>query len=350
MCVLNVRVWNPNIPPNGDWTTGNGYNGVFELDEIVSPYQFRYKLTADPAVVPGDPNTNCEWASIGVYFQAIAADGGSAAVIEDNFVRQVARAVYHDTYSSKDLTVRNNVFTEVRNGVRIAMGGRNEAKVGSTLTHDGVIATFTTVLDHGLAAKDAVIIENTTYPEYNNLPPRPLAWEVKSVPDSKRFTYEMLSGPAGNEPSPPVFTFRTLWQEKRLVIENNVIELVAAIRWWGQAIGLFLTGGQYAAPYVFGQVVIRGNIIRHPVGVADGPGIYATQGIVLRSAEKAIIENNVIDVESSYPITWARVGAMRLFHNQAFNGTLLDGYSEDGARWWRDAAKDVEDGFILALI
>ena len=345
VCVLNVRVWDPSIQ---NWTTTNAYNGVFELTETGTPYEFKYSLGSDPGT------TNCEWASIGVYFQGITADGGSAAVIEDNFVRQVARAVYHDTYNSKDLTVRNNVFTEVRNGVRMAMGGRNVAKPGAALTHVGKIATFTTVLDHGLAPGDAVIVENTTYPEYNNLttppPPRPPAWELKSVLDSRRFTYEMLGTPAGNEPSPPTFTFRTLWREKRLLIENNVIEVVGAIRWWGQAIGVFLTGGPEGAPYVYREVVVRGNIIRHPVGVADAPGTPATQGIVLRSADKAIIENNVIDVESAYPITWGGTGAMRLFHNQASNGRLLDGYSEATTKWWRDAAKDVEDAFILALI
>jgi hypothetical protein len=84
---------------------------------------------------------------------------------------------------------------------------------------------------------------------------------------------------AGSEPSSPAFTFQTLWQEKRLARENNVI-----------------------------------------------------------------------DLESAYPITWGGTGTMRLFHNQASNGRLLDGYSEAAARWWGDAAKDVEDAFILALI
>jgi hypothetical protein len=84
--------------------------------------------------------------------------------------------------------------------------------------------------------------------------------------------------------------------------------------------------------------------------VADAPGIPATRGIVLKSAEKAIIDNNIIDVERVHPIEWEQVGNMRLFNNRTSDGKLVDGYNEVTFEWRRDAAKDVEDALVLALI
>ena len=91
-------------------------------------------------------------------FRIFAGDGGTAAVIENNFARQVRMGVFHDFWSSKDLIVRNNYFTDVFAGVQQNMSGSNVPKLGQTLTHNVKIATFTTVNNHGLVSGDAVII------------------------------------------------------------------------------------------------------------------------------------------------------------------------------------------------
>jgi hypothetical protein len=351
--VVNVRVWDPRLPIP-DWTTANSYNGVFELAEVPNAYQFQYKLAVDPTIDPDYLETNCGWAYTGVSFQAYSADGGTGAVIEGNFARQVGKGVFHDTYSSKDLTVRNNIFTDVGMGVQEAMGLVNTAKGGKSLTvpHLGVTATFTVKDEpyghpHGLAKGDAVLIESAQPPGFNG------AWTIKSVPDDRSFTYDLPEYPGQDSATGP-FTFQTLWQERHLVIENNVIELKAAIKWWGEPTGLYLVGGEFVSPYVFRQLVVRENIIRHPVGVADPPGIPASRGIIVVSAENAIIENNVIDVEGQYPnyrpIVWRSIGKMRLFNNRTSDGQLLDGYNDVTSQWWRDAAKDIEDSLVLALV
>jgi hypothetical protein len=95
---------------------------------------------------------------------------------------------------------------------------------------------------------------------------------------------------------------------------------------------------------------IDGWVAKRTDAVAAPPSIPASRGIILISAEKAIVENNVIDLESAHPILWRRVGAIHLFANRTSDGKLLDGYNDLTSQWWRDAAKDVEDSLILAMI
>lgn len=101
--------------------------------------------------------------------------------------------------------------------------------------------------------------------------------------------------------------------------------------------------------YVFRQVVARDNVIRHPVGVADPPGLQLSRGFVVVSVEKALIESNVIDLEAPNQILWRHIGSMRLFNNHTSGGKLVDGYDDTGTIPMSDRARDVEDAWLLAF-
>ena len=320
------------------------FNGAFEI-ESVDPAN--NKLTYIMGSDPGSDATGDIF--IGVTFQAYSADGGTAAVIENNYARQVRAAVFHDTYSTKDVIVRNNYFTDVFAGVQHNMGNANTPKFGQSLTRSGAIATFTTVNDHALAAGDAVIIAGADQLQYNSPPDG--AFAIKSAgPDPKVFTYDLLD--PDNLPATPAtgpFTFRTLWQVRRLVVENNVMELAAAVDNYGTPEGVYLDGGVYNGPYVFRQVVIRGNVMRHIEGVSDPSGYRYSQGVVFVGCENIIIEDNVIDLDNPYQLQWRNCKNVRLFNNQTPSGKLLDALNDVTFQYLSDGARVVEDALTLGF-
>src|SRR5947199_5084582 len=89
------------------------YNGSFKVedDSPWDPKKLKY-------IVGSDPSTPTANGFIGVAFQGITNDGGgTAAVVEGNRIFNTRiGGPYHDTFSSKDLIVRNNYYRSVVTG------------------------------------------------------------------------------------------------------------------------------------------------------------------------------------------------------------------------------------------
>ncbi|HEY9171492.1 MAG TPA: hypothetical protein VI136_04325 [Verrucomicrobiae bacterium] len=144
------------------------YQGMFTVTEVPSATQFRYILSSNP----GDPPSSGYIGYIGVKFQALTADGGTAAVIEGNQVRNCVEAVYHDSWSTKELIIRNNHFRAVVIGVHESGMGAAILRTLLSLTYafeNGVyVATAETAYqNHGLAVGDGVRVAEADRPEYN---------------------------------------------------------------------------------------------------------------------------------------------------------------------------------------
>src|SRR5712671_3694389 len=82
----------------------------------------------------------------------------------------------------------------------------------------------------GFLFGQAVTIAGANLSAYNG------TFSIASVPSPSSFNYAMAS-PPGSDAS-GAFTFGALWQQSRLVIENNIIELV---------LRLYPPGGGYAS-------------------------------------------------------------------------------------------------------
>jgi hypothetical protein len=218
-----------------------------------------------------------------------------------------------------------------------------------SIIHDWVIcdtgstANFITSLPHGFSVGQAVQILDASPSPYNGI------FVITSVPSPTRFTYLMTSDP-GSDASGS-FTFAALWQVGRLVIENNIIELVLNPAPYGQgyASGILVDGGSPVSPYVFGQAVIRGNLIRNVDGAFEPLGTAI--GIRLSSCLGAILENNIISLNSSsqippYNISHSACGSAKYFNNQTPNGKLIQGYNAATAQSVNELTTDAE----LALL
>jgi hypothetical protein len=144
-------------------------------------------------------------------------------------------------------------------------------QVATPLTANGLTASFNTIGPHalsvgqGVVVADAVDVPLQLQQLYNGTFP------VASVPSATSFTYQMPGTPTNNASQTP--DFGALYQVGRLLIENNVIELVPNIihNGYGAPEGVRLGGANFGSVFVFDQVVVRNNIIRHVDDVADPP-------------------------------------------------------------------------------
>jgi hypothetical protein len=203
------------------------------------------------------------------------------------------------------------------------------------------VALATTTYEHGLSVDEAVFISKGSHAFYNG------RFRVSTVPTTTSFEYVMSGDPGADSTSG---YFGRLWQVGNLVIENNVIELRTTWSpYTGAAAptGIALQGQGYVSPYVFRQAVIRGNVIRHFLDASDPseePG-----GIALDSCEKAIVEDNTIQLDNPNPIVHLNSGEVRYFNNQTPSGAAIRGYNVVKSSREDELETKIEDALVLAL-
>lgn len=243
------------------------------------------------------------------------------------------------------------------NGIRAQRGLVSLTKEEQPpLGSDKWIATARSVFDgyfhHDLRVGEIVWIsfagdDKTIYPKsgwYNG--------PVKIIPlgsdpnlDPKRdFKFELPGNPESDSTSRPNHFapgyFGRMWQIRRLLIENNVIELAERKLLpgasWNRAIAISIYGTTLrlvhpTTPAVtlsqrrFPQVLVRRNVIRHRDNGSDPNSNLGSQarGIEVWHAEDVVLENNLITVDRIYPIDLITCTRVAAFKNQTSAGTLL---------------------------
>ena len=125
-----------------------------------------------------------------------------------------------------------------------------------------------------------------------------------------------------------------LWQVGRVIIENNIIELIVSIidssfgNWGWEApvgINLYDNVGSHGALYVFQQSVIRENSIRHVDDASDSSAVPLA--VYLDSCLNAIVESNTIKLDAARPLRHYVAGTVKYFNNQTPSGKLIQGAS-----------------------
>lgn len=135
--------------------------------------------------------------------------------------------------------------------------------------------------------------------------------------------------------------FGRMWQPKRLLIENNVIEVAERklhpVGPWNRPAGIFIYGStlqfvHQTSPSItltqrrFPQVIIRGNVIRHRDNGSDpNPAHIDVQarGIEIQHARDVLIEHNTITLDRQYPIDLVTCDIVSTFKNQSSSGKLI---------------------------
>jgi hypothetical protein len=419
------------------------YNGSFKITNVPSPTQLQFEISGSPA----DPSA---WSHIGVQFQAISNDAGTGAVVEGNRIFNCrVGGPYHDTYTTKDILVRNNHYRGVVVGIAQELGviygfglsglgvavplksldrtgttalaetntphGLNSGELvtiagvtgpgpvdgsyyngafnitstGSTTFQYTMMGTpsgkatgnpgyFVYVINipatntyhplnsltfavengdfvatveswyehHGLSVGDAVIVSRASRPEYNGY--FTVTAVVAAVPgtSNEKFKYVLPADPVANSTSG---YFGRLWQAGRVVIEDNVIELVPTPTNYGPPIGIELDYASFVSPPLFRQVVIRRNVIRHVDNAPDPPNLPQGVGMQLSGCGNLIVEENMVDLDAAIPIKYYLCDKVRFFNNQTSAGTLILGIDTINSSKADELTLDVEDALLIAF-
>ena len=111
------------------------------------------------------------------------------------------------------------------------------------------------------------------------------------------------------------------------VVQNNLVELVLNIHpnGYGSPVGILVYPQADSTPqYLCHQAVIRGNVVRHVNNTSDPS--QRPVGIELWLCANALVENNVINLDTSAPIRQYGGGTLKYFNTQTPAGKLLQAY------------------------
>ncbi len=348
----NILVFNVSV---AGFDLANAFNGGFKIDAILSPTELTYTLLRDPEGPIDWPNS---YVFIGTAHQAISPDGGTGTVVEGNRVYNCAVGYYHDTGSTKDVVIRNNHFYRVNVGVFQTSGGFGSTYPGAQSTSTqpnptrggpgNTTATFRTAQAHGFLPGQGVNITNAPVAgslvnAYNGL------FVITSV-SSTLFTYVMNSDPGANGDVGSTPRFAAKWQVRRMVIENNLIELGLNVhpQGYGPPTGISLYAGNFAPVYTFPQAVFRSNVIRQADNAVDT--VNGSRGISLYSCGNAIIEDNTIDLNPLYRIIFFNSSATpECFDNTTPAGVLIQAYNYDTQTTVDELTTNIEDTLCISI-
>lgn len=126
---------------------------------MLSPTQLRYRLDFEPSASSSSDSA----LFLGFANQGISADNGSECLVEGNRIFGMPTGgPYHDTFSSKNLTLRNNYYADVVIGPTLSLGVTSPLKRGSGVIHQiqngASKAIFFTQQNHDLQTGDCVIV------------------------------------------------------------------------------------------------------------------------------------------------------------------------------------------------
>jgi len=227
---------------------------------------------------------------------------------------------------------------------------------GSLLKRVGDIATFTTLEPHRLLPGSAVRIRDAAVNGVlgNNFNGD---YEVLDVPSSPHiggqptsFTYRIKGTvPAANAAGAP--TWREYWRTRHIAIERNVVEITKGIgRSYIAGLNVNLGSPNPAvAPRVYRRYAAKENLIRQISGAQDTTQLSA---IATTNCEKAVLQNNIIDVASveREVVAFNTSDKISFFNNQRVSGAPLTAYDNVAQRDASELRHRIDEAALVALL
>jgi hypothetical protein len=145
-----------------------GFFGRFQISQVLSPFLFEYTLPDPPPVHTSTSHPTV----LALNQQALTTTGGSECVAEGNRIFNMPiGGPYNDTFGSKNMTARNNYYSDVIYSLAQGLDRTSPLKQGSSLIHGGSdfkTATFFTQKKHGLSVSAAIVIRGALAPDEVN--------------------------------------------------------------------------------------------------------------------------------------------------------------------------------------
>jgi hypothetical protein len=221
-------------------------------------------------------------------------------------------------------------------------------QVGTALTRNGTTATFRTVRPHFLERGQIVSMEGALVGGSAINPFNGKNFAITSV-GLTSFTYEMSGVPTTHAYGSASYRGKDI--EGLLHIENNVFELFANPDPIGLPVGAVSMGGGglvFPPNYVFRQVAIRGNLVRHEDTAQDMANKTTAFGFF--NAGAVLIEDNVIALSGTTPILFDVSAMTSCANNLTPQGTLIPAYDLATGRFTEAYFPAAEEAMVLAML
>jgi hypothetical protein len=204
---------------------------------------------------------------------------------------------------------------------------------------------------HGLSVGDIVLISNVTGQIHNDYFNGYRT--VTDVPDQRTFRFNLPGdpNPTSSSGSSPSGYFGRLWNAGRMVVENNLLDLVPVRTNAYRPAGISL-GSLGPQVVLYPQVLLRRNVIRHVDAASDSlvsPLQYLSIAIEADLCGALLAEENIVDLEAQYPIVSALSNVAKFFANQTSAGALIQGYTSATSPKVDELSTAVEDAVLLAF-
>jgi len=257
---------------------------------------------------------------------------------------------YNGVFQVSDVDSGNifyyETLTAALNGALTTPPPQCAKQVGTALTRNGTIARFQTVSPHFLTVGQIVWIDRALVKGNEPNPFNGKNFAITSAGVTS-FTYEMSSAPATHAYGGAGYQGKDY--ERLLHFENNIIELLtdAPIL---PAYGVQMGGGADFRPnYIFRQVAIRGNHIRHMDNAEDSSSGYSG-AVAGYNCGALLIDNNVIALDHASPIQFGFSGMVNCLNNRTPQGALIKAKDVATAQLVDSYFPAAEEAFVLAML
>lgn len=172
--------------------------------------------------------------------------------------------------------------------------------------------------------------------------------EIKTGADPVWFKFDAASAPPS--PSAAIRLFRI----DNLLVENNIFEMAFnMVERHSQSppCAINITArSPVNGPWVYGSVVVRGNLIRHINGAVDPDSNADSRGIDVSSCRSLIVESNVIGLESAdWAIRAYYCGAVKSLNNLNVSGQPMATFRWD-LNQHVDDLRSLSEGLFLGHV
>jgi hypothetical protein len=229
------------------------------------------------------------------------------------------------------------------------------------VVRNGSVAAVTTVSPHGFFFGQVVKLQGAyVNGEGDKLNRFYGVITVKTFTD-RTFSYDMKALPSGTDPDPtgsvrsptgPV-AYAAHWDIRHFFLENNIYDLYATdnnTAIFPRGISMFGLDTPDIPPYIFPNFIYRGNIVRHidekvPMGTPQPSyGIFAT------TVGNGIVEQNIIDVSATHPLTYYDSGKLAHLQNMTTSGALVPGFDGTKQQTVDDLETRIADALTMSLL
>ncbi len=335
-------------------TIGGPYNDTYNIKEIIVRRNRYRNVSVGPYMTNGKFSPGPRDVTLSAYDASTA----QASSMNHGFVvgqviriRKATNAAYNNAFgwtisSVPDLNSFRFSMTNPPSGTdSTGFAVEFDVDLAALTFISGGFAQGTTTYVHTLAIGDRIKISKASPIEYNGL------FEITSV-TAKTFQYKLPPGASGISPFDAAF--QRSWGIDNFVIEDNQIELALVSQYeYGAPIGIQLYDNNAILapdglpPYIYGNIVIRRNVIRLLDGLSDP--IYGGSGISIAGAKRVLVCDNIVNVPIGPVISDYRCGDVKYLNNRTASGLLLQGTNAITLDKRTDLEVDIEDAALIAI-